>query len=299
MNLRFPEELGAESIENIREVVAVAANPVMLYSGEKDASVMLRLAQQAFYPGRIPFPMMHIDTGWTFREMKAFRDRTARGAEINLITYTNPRGATEGIGPFSHSLKSYTEVMKTEALKQALDLYGFDIALSCGRRDEENSLARESILPFCTADHRREPKAQRPELWRLYNLRVHSGETIRAFPLANWTEMDIWAYIRREQVPIVPLYFSAQRPVVRRFGQWIMVDDERLPLEEGEAPQMRSVRFSTLDCYPLTPAVESTASTIDEIVAETLAATTSQLPGRRIDLHDAGLVEREKPEGVF
>ena len=293
------EELESESIEIIREVVATAAKPVMLYSIGKDSSVMLRLAQKAFVPGPIPFPLMHIDTGWKFQEMIAFRNRMAIEVGFELITYTNPRGLAEGIGPVSHGSAYHTDVMKTEALRQALDLYGFDAAFGGARRDEEKSRAKERIFSFRASGHRWEPKAQRPELWNLYNTRINSGETIRVFPLSNWTEGDIWAYIREENIPIVPLYFAAERPVVKRYGQWIMVDDSRLPLETGEKPEIRMVRFRTLGCYPLTAAVESTASTLDEIVAETLAATSSERQGRIIDHDGAGSMERKKQEGYF
>src|ERR687895_241827 len=245
-------ELESESIEIIREVAATAAKPVMLYSIGKDSSVMLRLAQKAFFPGPVPFPLMHIDTGWKFREMIAFRNRMATEVDFELITYTNPRGAAEGIGPVSHGSAYHTDVMKTEALKQALDLHGFDVAFGGARRDEEKSRAKERIFSFRGAGHRWDPKAQRPELWNLYNTRMHPGETMRVFPLSNWTESDIWAYIRHENIPIVPLYFAAKRPVVKRYGQWIMVDDSRLPLEFGEQPDNRTVRFRTLGCYPLT-----------------------------------------------
>jgi sulfate adenylyltransferase subunit 2 len=299
MNRDIFSELESESIEIIREVAATAAKPVMLYSIGKDSSVMLRLAQKAFYPGPIPFPLMHIDTGWKFREMIEFRDRMAKQVGFKLITYTNPRGAAEGIGPISHGSAYHTDVMKTEALKQALDLYGFDVAFGGARRDEEKSRAKERIFSFRAPGHRWEPKAQRPELWTLYNTRISPGETIRVFPLSNWTEADIWAYIRREQIPIVPLYFAAKRPVVKRFGQLIMVDDERLPLEPGERPATLMVRFRTLGCYPLTAAIESTARTLDQIVAETLGATTSERQGRIIDHDGAGSMERKKQEGYF
>ena len=293
------EELESESIEIIREVVATAAKPVMLYSIGKDSSVMLRLAQKAFFPGPIPFPLMHIDTGWKFREMIAFRNRMATEVGFELITYTNPRGLAEGIGPVSHGSAYHTDVMKTEALRQALDLYGFDAAFGGARPDEEKSRAKERIFSFRAPGHRWEPKAQRPELWNLYNTRINPGETIRVFPLSNWTEADIWAYIRQESISIVPLYFAAERPVIKRYGQWIMVDDSRLPLETGEKPHLRMVRFRTLGCYPLTAAVESTATTLDQIVAETLAATSSERQGRIIDHDGAGSMERKKQEGYF
>ncbi len=293
------EELESESIEILREVVATALKPVMLYSIGKDSSVMLRLAQKAFFPGPIPFPLMHIDTGWKFREMIAFRDRIALEIGLELITYTNPRGATERIGPISHGSAYHTDIMKTEALKQALDMHGFDVAFGGARRDEEKSRAKERIFSFRGPGHRWEPKAQRPELWNLYNSRINPGETIRVFPLSNWTESDIWAYIRQENISVVPLYFAAERPVVKRHGQWIMVDDDRLPLEPDEKPTLRTVRFRTLGCYPLTAAVESTATTVDEILSETLAAITSERQGRFIDHDGAGSMERKKQEGYF
>lgn len=292
-------DLESESIEIFREVAATAARPVMLYSIGKDSSVMLRLAQKAFYPGPIPFPLLHIDTGWKFREMIAFRDRVVEEIGCKLLRYTNPRGIVEGIGPITHGSAYHTDVMKTEALKQALDLYGFDVAFGGARRDEEKSRAKERIFSFRAAGHRWEPKAQRPELWNLYNTRINPGESIRVFPLSNWTEADIWGYIQQEQIPIVPLYFAAPRPVVKRYGQWIMVDDQRLPLEPGEAPEVRLVRFRTLGCYPLTAAVESSAATLAEIVAETLVATTSERQGRVIDHDGAGSMERKKQEGYF
>ena len=291
--------LESESIEIIREVAATAAKPVMMYSIGKDSSVMLRLAQKAFFPGPIPFPLLHIDTGWKFREMIAFRDRTAKEVGFKLITYTNPRGATEGIGPITHGSGYHTDVMKTEALKQVLDLHGFDAAFGGARRDEEKSRAKERIFSFRAPGHRWDPKRQRPELWNLYNSRINPGETIRVFPISNWTEADIWAYIRQENIPIVPLYYAAKRPVVRRSDQWIMVEDDRLPLEANETPEMRMVRFRTLGCYPLTAAIESLATTLDEIVAETLGATTSERQGRVIDHDGAGSMERKKQEGYF
>ncbi|HET7003863.1 MAG TPA: sulfate adenylyltransferase subunit CysD [Candidatus Binatia bacterium] len=292
-------DLESESIEIFREVAATAERPVMLYSIGKDSSVMLRLAQKAFYPGPIPFPLLHIDTGWKFREMIAFRDRVAAEIGCELLRYTNPRGIAEGIGPFSHGSSYHTDVMKTEALKQALDIYGFDVAFGGARRDEEKSRAKERIFSFRAPGHRWDPKAQRPELWNLYNTRINPGESIRVFPLSNWTEADIWGYIEREQIPIVPLYFAAARPVVKRYGQWIMVDDDRMPLEPGEPVEMRMVRFRTLGCYPLTAAVESSAATLAEIVAETLGATTSERQGRVIDHDGAGSMERKKQEGYF
>ena len=292
-------DLESESIEIFREVAATATRPVMLYSIGKDSSVMLRLAQKAFYPGPLPFPLLHIDTGWKFREMIAFRDRIAKEIPLQLITYTNPRGAAEGIGPFTHGSAFHTDVMKTEALKQALDLHGFDVAFGGARRDEEKSRAKERIFSFRAPGHRWDPRGQRPELWNLYNTRINSGESIRVFPLSNWTEADIWGYIQQERIPLVPLYFAAKRPVVKRYGQWIMVDDQRLPLESGETPALRMVRFRTLGCYPLTAAVESTAVTLEEIVAETLGATTSERQGRVIDHDGTSSMERKKQEGYF
>jgi sulfate adenylyltransferase subunit 2 len=292
-------EIESEAIEIIREVVAAAKNPVMLYSIGKDSSVMLHLARRAFHPGRIPFPLLHIDTGWKFREMIAFRDRTARELGLTLITHTNPRGAAEGINPITHGSSYYTDVMKTEALRQALDFYGFDVAIGGARRDEEKSRAKERIFSFRAPGHRWDPKAQRPELWNLYNTRIGPGESIRVFPLSNWTEADIWAYIRDEKVPIVPLYFAANRLVIQRSGQWIMLDDSRLPLNPGESAVVRMVRFRTLGCYPLTAAVESTAATVEEIAAEVLGATTSERQGRVIDHDGIGSMERKKQEGYF
>src|SRR5688572_13314646 len=260
------EELESESIEIIREVVATAVKPVMLYSIGKDSSVMLRLAQKAFFPGPIPFPLMHIDTGWKFREMIAFRNRMATEVGFELITYTNPRGLAEGIGPVSHGSAYHTDVMKTEALKQALDYYGFDAAFGGARRDEEKSRAKERVFSIRSAQHRWDPKQQRPELWGVYNVRRTKGETMRVFPLSNWTELDVWQYIRREDIPMVPLYLSAPRPVVERDGTLIMVDDDRMPLLPDEEPQLRSVRFRTLGCYPLTGAIESDAATLTEVI---------------------------------
>jgi sulfate adenylyltransferase subunit 2 len=291
--------LESESIEILREVQATAANPVMLYSIGKDSSVMLRLAQKAFFPGAIPFPLMHIDTGWKFPEMIEFRDRTTREIGFKLISFTNPRGLAEGIGPFSHGSSYHTDVMKTEALKLALDAHGFDVAFGGARRDEEKSRAKERIFSFRGPGHRWDPKSQRPELWSLYNAKINTGESIRVFPISNWTEADIWSYIQREDIPIVPLYFSAERPVVLRDGQWIMKVDERMSLEAGERLETRRVRFRTLGCYPLTAAVESDATTLDDIVAETLGATTSERQGRIIDKDGAGSMERKKQEGYF
>lgn len=299
MSNEAPSELESESIEIIREVAAVGRKPVMLYSIGKDSSVMLRLAQKAFYPAPISFPLMHIDTGWKFREMIAFRDRTARQLGFELITYTNPRGMAEGIGPITHGSAYHTDVMKTEALKQAIDLHGFDFIFGGARRDEEQSRAKERIFSFRAVGHRWDPKAQRPELWNLYNTRINDGETVRVFPLSNWTEADIWQYIRQENIPIVPLYFAAKRPVVKRYGQWIMVDDHRLPLDPGEEPELRMIRFRTLGCYPLTAGIDSDATTLDQVVTETLGASTSERQGRIIDHDGAGSMERKKQEGYF
>jgi len=299
IRLTHLQRLEAESIHILREVVAECERPVMLYSIGKDSSVLLHLAMKAFHPAKPPFPLLHVDTTWKFREMIAFRDRTAKQVGFRLITYTNPRGAAEGIGPITHGSAYHTDVMKTEALKQALDLHGFDVAFGGARRDEEKSRAKERIFSFRAPGHRWEPKAQRPELWNLYNTRINPDETIRVFPLSNWTEADIWQYIRQENISIVPLYFAAERPVVRRFGQWILVDDQRLPLEPGEKPEIRSVRFRTLGCYPLTAGIESYATTLDEVVAEILGATTSERQGRVIDHDGAGSMERKKQEGYF
>src|SRR5450830_138156 len=259
--------LEAESIEIIREAVATARKPVMMYSIGKDSSVMLHLARKAFYPAPPPFPLLHVDTGWKFKAMYAHRTRMVNESGMTLITHTNPDGLAAGVGPFTHGSNYHTDVMKTEALKQALDLHGFDVVFGGARRDEEKSRAKERIFSFRSAGHRWDPKKQRPELWNLYNTRIRKGESLRVFPLSNWTEQDIWQYIHREQIPIVPLYFAKERPVVLRGGIWIMVDDDRLPLELGEAPQMRMVRFRTLGCYPLTGAIESSAATLEEIIA--------------------------------
>jgi len=292
------QRLEAESIHVIREVAAECRNPVMLYSIGKDSSVMLHLARKAFFPAPPPFPLMHIDTTWKFREMIAFRDRMAAEAGMRLIKHTNEDGVRAGLNPFDHGA-NYTRVMKTEALKQALDRHGFDAAFGGARRDEEKSRAKERIFSFRSASHVWDPKNQRPELWRLYNTRVHDGESMRVFPLSNWTELDIWAYILREKIPIVPLYFAAKRPIVVRSGQLIMVDDDRLPLADGEAPEERLVRFRTLGCYPLTGAVESTAASLEEIVAEMIAARTSERGGRLIDREASASMEKKKREGYF
>jgi sulfate adenylyltransferase subunit 2 len=293
------QRLEAEAIFIMREVAASFANPVMLYSIGKDSSVMLHLAQKAFYPAPLPFPLLHIDTGWKFGEMIRFRDDTAARLGLDLRVYTNRKGAADGINPFDHGSNLYTQVMKTDALKQALDQYGFDAAFGGARRDEERSRAKERIFSFRSANHSWDPKNQRPELWSLYNTRVRPGESIRVFPLSNWTELDVWQYILAEEIPIVPLYFAADRTVVRRGSQLIMVDDERMRLEPGEKPETRRVRFRTLGCYPLTAAIESDATTLTEIVREMFAARTSERQGRLIDHDETASMERKKREGYF
>ncbi|NIC06846.1 sulfate adenylyltransferase subunit CysD [Billgrantia bachuensis] len=293
------QQLEAESIHIIREVAAEFRNPVMLYSIGKDSSVMLHLARKAFFPGPPPFPLMHINTTWKFREMIAFRDRMAGEVGMELIEHINEEGRAAGINPFDHGSSGYTDVMKTQALKQALDKYGFDAAFGGARRDEEASRAKERVFSFRDKFHRWDPKSQRPELWNLYNARVNKGESIRAFPLSNWTELDIWQYIYLEQIPIVPLYYAAPRPVVERDGMLVMVDDERLPLAPGEVPQEKWVRFRTLGCYPLTGAVESKADTLPEIIQEMLLTRTSERSGRAIDHDQAGSMEKKKREGYF
>lgn len=292
-------QLEAESIEILREVVAEFRNPVMMYSIGKDSSVMLHLAMKAFYPSKPPFPLLHVDTTWKFREMIAFRDRRAAELGVDLLIHVNEEGVAQGIGPFSHGAVLHTDVMKTQALKQALDKYGFDAAIGGARRDEEKSRAKERVFSFRSKNHRWDPKTQRPELWRLYNCRIAKGESIRAFPLSNWTELDIWQYIYLEDIPIVPLYFAALRPVVERDGQLIMVDDDRMPFTPGEEPAMKRVRFRTLGCYPLTAAVESDAATLPEIVRETLVARSSERQGRIIDHDQSGSMEKKKQEGYF
>ena len=291
--------LEAESIHIIREVAAEFKKPVMLYSIGKDSAVMLHLAVKAFYPSRPPFPLMHIDTTWKFREMIAFRDRMAKELGFDLIVHTNQAGIAQGINPFDHGSSLYTNVMKTEALKEALTHYGFDAAFGGARRDEEKSRAKERIFSFRTETHAWDPKSQRPELWNLYNTKVRPGESIRVFPLSNWTELDIWQYILAERIPIVPLYFAARRPVVWRDGQMIMVDDTRMPLKPGETPEQRMVRFRTLGCYPLTAAIDSEATSLEDIVREMLIARTSERAGRLIDHDDAASMEKKKREGYF
>ena len=293
------KQLEAESIHIIREVAAEFQNPVMLYSIGKDSAVMLHLARKAFYPGRLPFPVLHVDTGWKFREMYSFRERMVEEMDLDLLVHMNPEGIEQGIGPFTHGSAVHTDVMKTQGLKQALDKYGFDAAFGGARRDEEKSRAKERVYSFRDKHHRWDPKNQRPELWNIYNGKVHKGESIRVFPLSNWTELDIWQYIYLESIPIVPLYFAAERPVVNRDGSLIMVDDERMPLNPGETPEMKMVRFRTLGCYPLTGAVESTATTLPEIIQEMLLTTSSERQGRLIDSDQAGSMEEKKRKGYF
>lgn len=294
------KELEAESIHIIREVAAEFENPVMLFSIGKDSVVMLHLARKAFYPAKPPFPLMHVDTTWKFQEMYKFRDEYIRGElGLEVIAYTNPDGAHGEITPFTHGSKTYTDLMKTEALKQALTKYKFDAAFGGARRDEEKSRAKERVYSFRDKNHRWDPKNQRPELWNLYNSRVNKGESIRVFPLSNWTELDVWQYVHLEQLPIVPLYFAKERPVVERDGNLIMVDDDRMQLEPGEVPQMRKVRFRTLGCYPLSGAVESNATTLPEIIQEMLLTRQSERQGRVIDYDQAGSMEMKKREGYF
>jgi sulfate adenylyltransferase subunit 2 len=293
------ELLEAESIHIMREVVAESSRPVMLYSIGKDSAVMLHLALKAFYPARLPFPLLHVDTRWKFREMIEFRDRMAKTHGFELLVYINPHGVEKNIGPFTHGSALHTQIMKTEALKQALDIHGFDAAFGGARRDEEKSRAKERIFSFRDSRHRWDPKNQRPELWSLYNTRINKGESIRVFPLSNWTELDVWQYILQEQIEIVPLYFAAERPVVTRDGQLIMVDDDRLPLHPDERPETRLVRFRTLGCYPLTGAIPSRASSLLEIIEEMLTTTTSERQGRVIDHDQAASMEKKKQEGYF
>ncbi len=293
------QQLEAESIHILREVVAEAANPVMLYSIGKDSSVMLHLARKAFYPGKPPFPLLHVDTTWKFRDMYAFRDRAVVEYGMKLIRHVNEEGQALGINPFTHGSAIHTDVMKTQGLKQALDQYGFDAAIGGARRDEEKSRAKERVFSFRSAQHRWDPKNQRPELWRLCNMRIRKGESIRVFPLSNWTELDVWQYIHLEKIPVVPLYFAKERPVVERDGALIMVDDERMPLREREVPMLKKVRFRTLGCYPLTGAVESEADTLPAIIQEMLLARTSERQGRIIDQDASASMEKKKQEGYF
>ena len=293
------DRLEAESLHIMREVASECENPVMLYSVGKDSAVMLHLAMKAFYPSRPPFPLMHVDTTWKFREMIEFRDRKAAEMGMDLLVHINEDGVREGVGPFTHGSAMHTDIMKTAALKQALDKYKFDAAFGGARRDEEKSRAKERVFSFRSAEHRWDPKKQRPEPWNLYNTRIHPGESIRVFPLSNWTELDIWQYIRRENIEIVPLYFAAERPVVTWNGVDIMVDDDRMPEELAKTAVMKSVRFRTLGCYPLTGAVDSTASTLEEIIQEMLLTTTSERQGRVIDADQAASMEKKKQEGYF
>ena len=293
------KQLEAESIHIFREVAAEFERPVLLYSIGKDSSVLLHLARKAFYPARPPFPLLHVDTTWKFREMIAFRDRIARELQLDLIVHTNEAGRDDGVTPFTHGSKKYTDIMKTRALRDAVDKHGFDACFGGARRDEEKSRAKERVYSLRDTNHRWDPKNQRPELWSLYNGRINPGEEVRVFPLSNWTELDVWQYVYQQGIEIVPLYFAAPRPVVERDGMLIMVDDDRMPLDDGEEPEMRSVRFRTLGCYPLSGAIESEAATLPEIIEEMLLATHSERQGRVID-HDAtGSMEQKKREGYF
>ena len=293
------QRLEAESIHIMREVVAECEHPVMLYSIGKDSAVMLHLAVKAFYPSKLPFPLLHVDTTWKFKEMIEFRDVMAKKLGLDLIVHINPEGITKGINPFTHGSAVHTDIWKTEGLKQALDKHGFDVAFGGARRDEEKSRAKERIFSIRSAQHRWDPKLQRPELWRLYNARKNPGESIRVFPLSNWTELDIWQYIHLNNIPIVPLYYAKERTVVERDGTLIMVDDDRLPMREGESPMMKKVRFRTLGCYPLTGAIESEASSLVDIIQEMLLARTSERQGRLIDHDSTGSMEKKKQEGYF
>jgi sulfate adenylyltransferase subunit 2 len=293
------DALESEAIHIFREAVAAARNPVLMYSVGKDSSVLLHLARKAFYPGPLPFPLLHVDTTYKFRDMYAHRARMVAETGARVIAHTNQAGIAAGLSPFVHGSSHWTDVMKTEALKQALDAHRFDIAIGGARRDEEASRAKERVCSFRAVGHRWDPKRQRPELWNLYNLRMHDDETVRVFPISNWTELDIWRYIEREQIPVVPLYFAAMRPVVRRSGTWIMVDDDRMPLEPGEVPEHRLVRFRTLGCYPLSGAIESSAATVADIIAETAAAAASERQGRLIDSDQPASMEKKKREGYF
>jgi sulfate adenylyltransferase subunit 2 len=299
IQLTHLQRLEAESIHILREVVAEADKPVMLYSIGKDSAVMLHLARKAFYPAPPPFPLLHVDTTWKFRDMYAMRERTARELGMQLIVYQNPEALQRGINPFDHGSQVHTDMWKTQGLKEALDEFGFDAAFGGARRDEEKSRAKERIFSFRTAQHRWDPKNQRPELWRLYNSRRHKGESIRVFPVSNWTELDIWQYIHLENIPIVPLYYAAERPVVERDGALIMVDDERMRLEPGEVPMLKKVRFRTLGCYPLSGAVESNAQTLVDIIQEMLLTRASERQGRMIDHDTAASMEKKKQEGYF
>lgn len=299
MNLTHLQKLEAESIHIIREVAAEFDKPVMLYSVGKDSAVLLHLARKAFAPGKIPFPLLHVDTTWKFKEMIAFRDQIAKDYGFELLVHKNPEGLAMNINPFVHGSAKHTDIMKTQGLKQALDQYGFDAAFGGARRDEEKSRAKERVYSFRDKNHRWDPKSQRPELWNVYNGKVNKGESIRVFPLSNWTELDIWQYIYLESIPIVPLYLSAKRPVVERDGTLIMVDDDRMPIAEGEEIKMKNVRFRTLGCYPLTGAVESEAATLPDVIQEMLLTKTSERQGRVIDHDSAGSMEKKKMEGYF
>jgi sulfate adenylyltransferase subunit 2 len=299
MDLTLLQRLEAESIHIMREVVAECERPVMLYSIGKDSSVMLHLALKAFFPAKLPFPLLHVDTTWKFREMIAFRDETARRLGLDLLVYTNPEGVKMGINPFTHGSTVHTDIMKTQALKQALDAHGFDSAFGGARRDEERSRAKERVVSIRSAHHQWDPKQQRPELWRLYNTRKRQGESLRVFPLSNWTEIDVWHYIHLENIPVVPLYFARKRPVVRRDGAWLLVDDDRIPIEPGETPELREVRFRTLGCYPLTGAIESRAATVPAIIQEILQTRHSERQGRVIDHDQSASMEKKKVDGYF
>ena len=293
------QRLEAESIQILREAVAESERPVMLYSVGKDSSVMLHVAMKAFYPSKPPFPLLHVDTTWKFRAMYEFRDKLVEELGVDLLVHQNPDCVERGINPFDHGSATHTDLWKTEGLKQALNLHAFDLAFGGARRDEEKSRAKERVFSIRTSQHRWDPKQQRPELWRLYNARKHPGESVRVFPLSNWTELDVWQYINLEEIPIVPLYYAAPRPVVERDGTLIMVDDDRMRLEPGEVPKIRSVRFRTLGCYPLTGAMESTATTLTAIIQEMLLTTTSERQGRVIDHDSSGSMEKKKQEGYF
>jgi sulfate adenylyltransferase subunit 2 len=293
------DSLEAEAMEILREAAACASRPVLLYSIGKDSSVLLHLARKAFHPAAPPFPLLHVDTTWKFTAMYAHRDRVAQESGLRLIVHRNDAALAAGVNPFSHGSRSYTDALKTDALKQALDTHGFDVIVGGARRDEEKSRAKERICSFRAAGHVWDPRAQRPELWALYNMRLGPRETVRVFPLSNWTEIDVWQYIERERIPVVPLYFAASRPVVERSGALIVVDDERMPLAADETPQMRMVRFRTLGCYPLTGAIESRAATVADVIAETLAAPSSERQGRLIDMDQDGSMERKKRDGYF
>jgi sulfate adenylyltransferase subunit 2 len=299
MDLTVLQRLEAESIHIMREVAAECERPVMLYSIGKDSSVMLHLAMKAFYPAKLPFPLLHVDTTWKFREMITFRDETAQRLGLDLHVYINREGLQMGINPFTHGSTVHTDVMKTQALKQALDTFGFDCAFGGARRDEERSRAKERVFSIRSARHQWDPRQQRPELWRLYNARKRKGESLRVFPLSNWTELDVWHYIHLENIPVVPLYFAKPRPVVRRDGAWILVDDDRMPLEPGETPEMREVRFRTLGCYPLSGAIDSRASTVPAIIQEILQTRLSERQGRMIDRDQSASMEKKKVDGYF